>query len=132
MTIHIDNDKAIELLTAVVEERGKDFVYEPYTEGAEENHGLTCFYTVDGKPSCGVGLALFNAGVPISVLAEMDNLGLDVDDESAINSSGVLAILKRNGVEITDVAANTLFGFQVMQDMERPYGMALDNALFEH
>lgn len=131
MTIHIDNDKAIELLTAVVEERGADFTYTPDTENVDEHHGLTCFYERNGVPSCGVGLALFKAGVPISVLAEMDNLGRDVDDESAINSSGVLAILKRNGVEITDVAASTLFGFQVMQDMERPYGMALDNALFE-
>ena len=87
--ITIDKERAIELLTAVVAERGEDFRYQP---GAESG-GHTCEYERKGEPSCGVGLALFNAGLDVTQLEILDTL-----DDSQINSSEVRQALTERAV----------------------------------
>ena len=62
----INHRQAIEALRAVVAEAGLDYVYE-------KPNGNDCFYTWDGKPSCGVGRALHRLGVPMHVLHLWEN-----------------------------------------------------------
>lgn len=72
--IEIDRERALLLLAEAVAERGGNFVYTPTLKN-ENSTSPGCFYARDGEPSCGVGLAMFNAGVPIEELEKWDSDG---------------------------------------------------------
>lgn len=122
--ITIDRDKAIELLTDVVAQRGDNYVYTVDTSSPN----LDCFYTRDGGPSCGVGLALFNAGVDIHILERMDDNEQDDGTGTGITESEILSILKNEGFDITQDGVEVLGAFQTYQDMQAEYSEALTNA----
>jgi len=117
--IHIDTQYAITLLKQVVEERGEGFSYK-VPQGATR-----CLYEWQGSPSCGVGAALHKAGVPVHVLAKLDDAcGEIADDETR-------EFLQENQVILTPDATRVLWGFQGSQDNGANYASALRAAL-EH
>lgn len=65
----IDIGRALDLLAAAVQRRGRDFVYQPVW--MEESRYLTCQYANRGSPDCIVGQALALAGVGFPDLAAM-------------------------------------------------------------
>src|SRR5690606_14659629 len=107
---------AVRLLKKVVAERGDEFVYK-------EDSG--CFYAHNGGPSCGVGLALHMAGVPVNVLSEMDRI--DQSEISNTETLDVLALL--HDMTLTPTAVQVFQRFQSNQDSGLEYGAALDFAL---
>jgi hypothetical protein len=122
--ITINRDKAIELLTDVVAQRGDNYVYP--VDNSTPN--LNCFYTRDGVPSCGIGLALFNAGVDIDTLERMDDNEQDDGTGTGIGESEILSVLKNEGFDITQDAVQVFTQFQTDQDAQAPYSEALTNA----
>jgi len=62
----IDRDTALRLLEKQVEEAGPDYVY------TEPEDTQTCQYLVDDQPSCLIGRALADYGVPLGTLAGWD------------------------------------------------------------
>lgn len=119
MSVIIDENKAIGLLVGVVRKRGLDFVYH-------KPSGSRCLYQHDGVPSCGVGQALFDAGVSIETLAVMDR-----EDESGIGEFDVLTILYEAFVDISDDAVEVFLRFQNDQDDGASYGDALNSAMYK-
>lgn len=111
MTIHIDADKALELLEDVVTEKGADFVYEAPGGG--------CLYVNGNQPSCLVGHALVRAGVSIEVLSKLDGTRGSVPISSADLSDA--ATLSEAASYIFSVA-------QDLQDGDNTWGYALDKA----
>ncbi len=114
----INGEKAMGLLVQAVEERGRDFIYEPVVRKGV--HGA-CVYQDQGTPSCGVGLALHKAGVAIEVLAAMDQV-----EDTSINV--VTPELEAGGTTLTDKAVDVFLRFQEHQDLQLPWGEALDHA----
>lgn len=103
MTIIIDAARAVELLRQAVAAQGADHVYR--SDDGE------CRYTAAGCPDCIVGHVLALAGVPLSVLADLD---------------GSIAYLNVPGVEFTDQARAVLLAAQEVQDDQRStWGQAL-------
>jgi hypothetical protein len=62
----IDRDTALRLLEKQVEEAGPDYVYQT------PDSSQVCKYVVNGQPSCLIGRALVDYGVPVSVIAAWD------------------------------------------------------------
>lgn len=104
---------ALNALKKVVEDRGSDYrylspIYEQYTpEG--------CRYAYEGCPSCGVGQALFDLGMPIETLESLDQL-------NAGNSISA-RLLYRDFDEISMEASRVFCEFQTMQDQGISYGV---------
>jgi hypothetical protein len=71
----IDIGTALDLLAAVVQQRGADFVYRPVL--VEQPRRLTCRYANDGAADCIVGQALALAGVSIQELEAMNDDGIE-------------------------------------------------------
>lgn len=75
--ITIGADRAMELLTMAVEERGADYVYRNPETGQTGMEGGQCLYvhtSPEGPaPGCIGGLALTLAGVPLATLALHEN-----------------------------------------------------------
>lgn len=107
--ITITRDIALQLLEDAVDERGADYVYP---------HIGNCTYTENGKPSCGVGLALYSAGVPITRLEALDTKG-------HIPSVYSIDRLLRDVVDFQGDAISVLGAFQSEQDYGAPWGEAL-------
>lgn len=123
MTITITAEDAVNLLKRVVEERGEDFSYKPFPN---TNGPVTCFYERDGQPSCGVGLALFYAGLTAEQLAVLDAQG----DDTGIDEYRTLEILSDElDVTLEPKAVGVFSRFQVSQDREEPYGAILQRLL---
>lgn len=117
--LHIDYAKAKELLEQAVQERGEDYVYEPQTYmvclyvHTEEDDSLT--------PGCGVGVALVNAGIPIQVVKNMNEVG---------SAGFAIRRLKEMGyLTFTDKGLELLKEFQYRQDRENPWGSSLEYAI---
>lgn len=123
--IKIDGQRAYELLEQAVAQRGGDYVYEG-----------VCLYTEDGKPRCGVGLALALGGVPLDVLhyidysAAPDGSSSNRFDNTAINEPEILEYLESRGVVLTASAQGVLRAFQTDQDLGFRWEYALESARF--
>jgi hypothetical protein len=129
--------KAKELIEASIEERGEDYVY-PYSNCVYvlDNSGY-----VDGKSfacvkgpraadreediikeptvGCGVGLALFKGGIPMSAMISQDGGAYSI--LSALGDRGFL--------RATGAARSLLQGFQIRQDDGFEWGVAYADAL---
>lgn len=116
LNVRIDFNKAVELLTKVVEKRGTNFIY------AQPN-GITCKYWHDGKPSCGLGQLFFDLGVKPQTLAFMDSRTDSNFDDELIQRD-----LNDIGITFTEDAFKALTAFQVQQDNGHNYGHALEQA----
>lgn len=113
--IEITYQSVVDGLSAIVAERGEDFVYPRYAG--------QCTYVYDGKPDCGVGCFLDSVGVPLERLAEADGGG-------GIGASTLLEQLEGEGVASADEDAKRLLDtFQAGQDNGHTWGSALDGAI---
>ena len=120
-TIKIDRAQALSLLQQAVDAKGTDYVYQEIPKpGTTRAPG--CWYESNGAPSCGVGQALFLGGVPLQVLADMDNAA----EDSSIGAMDTL--LAANGVELTPDALVVFSVFQSYQDLVNSWGYSLGRA----
>lgn len=140
MTIVIDKPKALELLEAVVAERGADYIYP--------NAGSDCFYAdraEDGTyaPGCIIGHALARIGLPVTALHTLDkqndpgigttSLPIWVDEDDAIRDNPmfrpVVVVLEEDyEVKITPDAQAVFAIAQREQDNGHTWGDALADA----
>jgi hypothetical protein len=111
--IQIDRAQAIALLEQAVQERGPDYEYNPLDQKVMGNTISTCLYQHQGAPSCGVGLALHIAGVPLETLQTMDKGPEEDTSIGALHEDGTLYDL---GIDLTDEAERVFAAFQVRQD----------------
>jgi len=133
--IEITLDSAIEAVRAAVDEKGKYYIYAPVSSGATVRTPFNgCVYVHNGAPSCAVGHAMVNLGVPIHLFTEEDEfgVGLNVDTDAC----GLLAALARDGelsmpldAEEADQIVTFLAAVQDKQDDGRPWGEALQYGL---
>ena len=108
----IDAEKALELLRAVCDRQGADYLY-PIANTAV--FVTSCHYVRDGAPSCIVGQALADHGVPIEGLASWDRLS-----DGAIDTIAP-SFVTPNALAIFTVA-------QRLQDTGSSWGMAVERA----
>lgn len=121
MNIFIDGDQALDLLLHRVKDH-EDYVY-PRHEKAP-----SCRYAHDGCPSCLVGGALFDAGVPIEVLESWDNLAQDPDEDSPAGV-GIEEVPLPEGLVITKKALAIFQRAQGCQDIGYAWGTAFAQAV---
>lgn len=127
--IKINRKRALELLAVAVRERGPQYTYKAVAN-AESNSTQTCYYVRDGKPDCGVSLALSKAGVPVETLSTFDYDPLQPDlDTGSILTVWESGHAEEKGLILTKKAARTLQDFQSTQDVGLPWGEALVNAI---
>lgn len=117
-------DKALPALEEVVAEAGGDFVYEMV--------GGSCVYydQAEGKPSCGIGRALFRMGWTAEELIVMDNCG-DLGSPASVafkSLSGNVPWGDIPLIECDEGARQLLSTFQEGQDTGVSYGIALIRA----
>ena len=112
MTTFVTTADAVRALETVVEKAGPDYMYDP---------SRGCLYFRDDQPSCGVGRALHELGVPTEVLAEMD----EVPFATGIKMPRVQELLQKNGFRLTERAVEALVIFQRYQDGRVPWGQCL-------
>lgn len=120
-TFPLTLDEAAHLLNQSVEERGAEFVYIP--EGGKYSQCLY-WHPKEDKPGCGVGDALFKAGVPAEKLIEADAAIAEEPDQdgSEISTNSVLR-------PYLDVEARAYMRrFQANQDENVSWGEALEHA----
>lgn len=86
-------------------------------------HFAQCYYESNGEPMCIVGHALFNVGVDLRVLEEMDA------NIATIDSKPNLKTLEQHEVTMTPAALKFLKSAQAVQDTGQTWGEALDWAL---
>jgi hypothetical protein len=90
-----------------------------YTDKDTSNPNSSCFYERNGKPSCIMGQALFNLGVPIETLSAMDR-----------QTGGIFSFLLTDGVSLRK-ESNTLYWLctvQNLQDNLYAWGVAVATA----
>jgi hypothetical protein len=122
--IKIDAAQALSLLEEVVAEAPEDFVYPMLTQPGTSEPSAACYYQVEGAPSCGVGQALFKAGVTVDQLREMDDLPEDTSIW-VLWTEGNLP----EGLELTEGARSVFDQFQTSQDKRLgPWSESLDHA----
>lgn len=121
MTIEISAARALELLKAEVDAEGADFVYKA-DERADPLKSPKCVYVENGCPSCLVGRALHRAGVPLEILAKLD----DVQYDKGVGISD--AEFDDDSVVLEDDARGILATAQTMQDAGATWGEALEAA----
>ena len=102
--LKINRDTALQVLEAVVNEAGSDFIYRDTANKA-------CEYEAGGKPSCIVGHALVKAGVPVSVLILMDRRG-----DSSIDSEDLEEVFTEHEIVISPDALSVFAEAQAAQD----------------
>jgi len=119
-TDQIDAARALELLRQAVALKGADYVYKP---SDLETTDLNCVYVRDGRPACLVATALHVAGVPISVLSDMDAAFHVIGDTSfdVVCSTPGLPSFITPAVEVLRAA-------QQLQDSGMPWGHVVDVA----
>jgi hypothetical protein len=130
MTILIDGADALRLLENAVEARGADYVYPRDADSIIK----VCVYTRNGEPSCGVGYALYEAGLSIEGLERLDDADQERDDEEGFFTTGIseeaIRSILRNDLDtiITDEAQEVFARFQVAQDSGENWGFSLECA----
>lgn len=117
LNISINGDQALEALARVVADAG-DGYKDPYSL----KQGMGCRYVRSGKPSCIVGRALAELGVPLQVLKNLDNTF-----DSTIQNGGY-GFLRGNGVLLDAYAAEAFAYAQGAQDGGDLWSVALDKA----
>lgn len=117
----IDADQAYGSLIQAVEERGHNYVYS----NPDSSPTGACVYAANGKPMCGVGLALHKAGIPIDAIAALDTAGRYGDTVLAHLFAEVQPV---PGYEFTEGAAKVFAAFQENQDSLETWGVSLEAA----
>jgi hypothetical protein len=121
--IKIDAAQALSLLEQVVAEAPEDFVYPMLTQPGTSEPSAACYYQVEGTPSCGVGQALFKAGVTLDQLKEMDG-----PEDTGIYTLWTNDKLP-DDLTLTPGAMSVFDTFQRHQDMRTgPWSKSLDHA----
>lgn len=117
---------ALNLLAQAVQERGAGFEYRHTTkimvQGDYPGPMSGCWYELNGAPSCGVGVALHKAGVPLTTLDALDQVLDSTDIES------VEPVLEAHGVTLTADALEVFREFQRNQDFGLSWGECLIDA----
>ena len=112
-------DEAVELLSQVVEEYGRDHVY------VSPRGGPYCFYVHDGQPSCLIGHVLMRAGFALDLIAELDH-SFEMPNATAFSLVADL-IHQRSGFEgVTEHVCGVLGQAQTLQDLGYTWGKILD------
>jgi len=113
----IDLDRALALLTRVVEVKGEDYVYPNWN-----NDCRYADYGPDGErvPGCIVGYALIEAGVPLDDLTELEGSVRSLVNEHVLEETV--------GVQLTPAAMRAWQAAQESQDDGSPWGKALIEA----
>jgi hypothetical protein len=119
LTAVIDRELATHLLEQVIAVDGEDFVYGKTPMGK-------CVYQHEGKPSCGIGKALFLAGLPIEVLEALDTFGTD---STAIEDSQ--PFLRKHGIVFTEAGMYIFSLFQLLQDQGSTWGNILKKTIVD-
>lgn len=130
MSLKLTLDLAKKLIDEAIAERGEDFVYRipgayndcMYVHAEVRNPETDAFESVEPEAGCGVGLAMFKAGVSLEALAEHEH----TDAQELIGG------LKYDGVldaDSEEAASSFLYDFQVKQDKGVTWGEARDFAL---
>lgn len=122
--IEIDDKRALELLEKAVEGNENKVYQQPA--------GLSyCSYVdwdADDNPvasGCGVGVALHIAGLDVDTLAQLDGRVGSAKHLSELNAKSL-------GLNVTYKAACVLSFFQKEQDMQVPWGQALERTKAEY
>ncbi|WP_123788277.1 hypothetical protein [Phytoactinopolyspora halophila] len=110
--IEIDAVRALDLLEREVE-GNEEYIYNPVD--------FTCHYAHEGQPSCLIGRALYQAGVPVDVLEDMNGWGVIV-------AHSIRRILAIHNVYVTEGALKVFYAAQVRQDVRGRWGEALLDA----
>jgi succinate dehydrogenase/fumarate reductase flavoprotein subunit len=112
----IDIGLALDLLAAVVRNRGTDFVRQPM--GVEEPRKFTCRYANGGTPNCIVGQVLAHVGIDVPALEALGEDGV-----------GDLYAAGRLPCRVTLGAVAVLRAAQRCQDRGCRWGEVLDDAV---
>lgn len=116
MTIKIDAEKALALLTQAVALRGEEFRY--WDKYPENETGVTsCRYVMNGAPACMVGTALYLGGVSLALLVMVETYA-----PSELNEA------MGHDISISDDAAKVFLAAQRSQDDGNSWGAALKRA----
>lgn len=118
--IYIDGAKALELLANRVKGH-EDVVYTPFETAP------SCRYEFEGCPSCLIGGALFDAGVPLEALAELDRVWVD-DEDGQNGGTGITEVNLPEGVTLTPQALKIFDAAQRVQDFGLTWSKALKHA----
>lgn len=116
--IEITLDSAIEGVTAIVDEYGEGFLYEPGIDNV-------CLYVRDGSPDCIVGKFLAAQGITLERLEEADRYG----GVGGADARTLLDQLRSEG--IVRLGAKVVTFFRVLQDCQdtsHAWGEALRSA----
>jgi len=112
--VHLTVPGVIEAMTAAVEARGRDYVYQRLGEM------LACRYVLDGRASCLVGDTLARCGVPLAELAKWEYTHV----------GRLLYMLRRSGAITYETRVmDVLRAAQQRQDDGSTWGDALDAAV---
>lgn len=100
-TIHIDKDRALELLRQAVSGR-EDYVYS--NPGYDSNDrpsstNIKCAYAHGDQPGCLVGHVLRLVGVPMDVIRRLDGIGDAAEIFEVSNSLAEHATAEQDAVE---------------------------------
>lgn len=115
MTVKIDGARALELLTHQVRDH-EDFEYK----SPEGRRPGVCVYQFEGCPSCLIGKALAEAGVPLEALKHWDKRG---------GSTPIAIAELPEGFEMTAKARRVFASAQATQDRGDTWGQALQAAI---
>lgn len=125
--LHIDKDKALELLKAAVELKGEDYVYKkvngscmyvdiPWVWDDEVEHYV--YVPEEATHSCLIGVALHLAGIPLAAFTD-----LFVNEEDA--SAALYALQEEGLVEFDEIVSRIFMKAQGFQDQGLTWGEAL-------
>jgi hypothetical protein len=132
LNIDIDGPRALELLVHQVRDR-ETFVYEKVLV----DNVAACTYERCGSPSCLIGHALHEAGVPLAVLRDCDEhkynftkVPEDRPDFTFFSGTGISNLdLEQIGVRLTPKARAIFVAAQETQDHGLTWGEALAHAV---
>lgn len=113
----ITYEEVLERVTKVVDERGRDYVYDDHQGDTEE-----CRYFVDGRPSCIVGHLIHGLGD--------EEFEREVREHELRSGSFPASMLNLQGeARFDEDALRFLQEAQRHQDRGLPWGRALDMAI---
>lgn len=107
-TLTDDDQRFIQAMRDVVDERGPDFVYPDEWQRDEAG----CRYVYDGRPACVIGAALARMGVPLDVLSFRE--GMDARH-----------VIRHIGLAFSDRVVAAADEAQAFQDAGAPWGQVL-------
>lgn len=120
--IEITTDQVLETMQTVVDEYGRDYIYQP-----PAGRGKECVYEHNGECSCLIGITLHRLGVSIETLNRFDHAAR-FDGSMSIYSLYDEGVLNREGVSMDMVTTLILQGAQRVQDLVQFYSSDDDDA----